>query len=282
MPKRELTEKNSVPVTCGWCECDFKILRLRFNERKKRDPERQFYCSKDCLELSRSGRVSKGKTKAALAKGSRLVLNCFTCGSSFERIKSDTKEINFCSLECWSKVSGIFKSCKTLPDAFDKWIKDVKIPLDQEKDCWIWIGKLDTWDDDYRHKNGHYGVFIWPGRRGVGRPIGAHIASYKLFTGDENTKGFQICHTCDNPPCVNPFHLFKGTNKDNQQDCKAKGRKPTGPQAYKARFTESQIIELRRMYVTGEYTYTQLGYLFGVNPSTVSKAVRGKSYFNVA
>lgn len=75
--------------------------------------------------------------------------------------------------------------------------------------CWVWIGQKD--------KKG-YGR-VW--RRGKKRA--AHRASYEaqygLFQDD-----LHVCHKCDNPPCINPDHLFLGTRSDNMMDCTIKGR----------------------------------------------------------
>jgi len=52
----------------------------------------------------------------------------------------------------------------------------------------------------------------------------AHRLSYVLFIGELNSKMELVCHTCDNPKCVSPLHLFKGSHKDNHSDAQNKGR----------------------------------------------------------
>ena len=85
----------------------------------------------------------------------------------------------------------------------------------QESGCWVWTGA----------NNGlGYGVM----RLGL-KQVYAHRFSYEQFVSPI-PDGLCICHKCDNPRCVNPDHLFLGTQKDNMQDCSRKGR--CGPQRH--------------------------------------------------
>lgn len=88
--------------------------------------------------------------------------------------------------------------------------------------CWLWRGASD----------GTYGK-IREGGAGT-RQLLAHRVSYELFNGPI-PDGMLVCHTCDNPPCVHPAHLFLGTYADNNADRDAKGRTVTGDRWYKNR-----------------------------------------------
>ena len=109
------------------------------------------------------------------------------------------------------------------------------------KGCWPWRGAT----------NGRYGI-IGKGGRGVS-PIYAHRLSYEMHFGSI-PNGMQVMHSCDNPICVNPGHLFVGTQTDNMRDCTAKKRHVSGYGMWasknrntRAKLTDEQVIELRNL-----------------------------------
>lgn len=100
--------------------------------------------------------------------------------------------------------------------------------------------------------------------------------------------GLLVCHTCDNPPCVNVEHLFLGTIADNNRDRHAKGRSKNlftssvdhpakvrgGERHWQAKLTDVDVRDIRRRYSDGEKQAT-IAASHGVHSATVSRIARG-------
>lgn len=137
----------------------------------------------------------------------------------------------------------------------------------KESGCWEFAGPL-------RHGYGQISI------RGNRSEI-ASRAAYMAWVG-EIGEGLFVCHSCDNPPCINPAHLFLGSHDDNMRDCKAKMRHRYGERQWMAILTESQAVEVRDLYATGAYTQKDLGRMFGVGQTTISAVTRKVNWRHIA
>ena len=125
------------------------------------------------------------------------------------------------------------KQHKPIPELTDRQLRNFWRKVDKRgpDDCWEWTA--------HRHCKGYGSFGLLPS--GIFR---AHRIAYYLATG-EQPGSLMICHTCDNPGCCNPVHLFLGTNSDNMADMMAKGRSSQGSKHGQAKLTEAQVLAIR-------------------------------------
>lgn len=200
-------------------------------------------------------------------------LRCGTCrnrNNSHKRIKTPPVE------RFWSKVD---KNGPVIPY--------VGTP------CWTWIA--------YKNPLG-YGVF------NADKINSAHRFSYELHYG-KIPEGMLVCHKCDNPSCVNPEHLFLGTDKDNMIDRDKKGRrknlrkgdnhfyhihpeksyfsrekfvpKARGEKHGMAVLTEEKVIEIREIYSKHEMSFPKLAKKYGVGMTTIWHIVKRDTWKHI-
>lgn len=148
--------------------------------------------------------------------------------------------------------------------------------VEKTESCWLWIGNK-------RNKNrDSYGVMSF-----LGKKVDTHRIAYILFKGSI-PDGMYVCHTCDVKLCVNPDHLWLGTQQQNMQDAKKKGRLviPEG-----RRFTdgnkplnrvqsEEQVKQMK--IALKNMTIAQVAKQFKVKESFVKDLSSGRTYKNIA
>lgn len=126
--------------------------------------------------------------------------------------------------------------------------------------CWEWRACIDS--DGY-------------GRLQVqGSNLKSHRISFQIHKGDIPHE-MCVCHTCDNRKCVNPEHLFLGTNTDNVKDRCEKGRTPRGEDVWCAKLTWSDVAKIRERLSRGE-SGRSLAKELRVNVGVISKIKNNK------
>lgn len=131
-----------------------------------------------------------------------------------------------------------------------------------EDECWPWVGYCD--------KDGYGNIKI------EGKTVRAHRLSYALHKGPIPDDA-KVCHSCDNPPCCNPKHLWLGTTLQNEADKISKGRQALGEAHGKSILTAPKVRRLRKRYATLR-SYRKVAAEFGIDHSTVAQIVKRRTW----
>jgi HNH endonuclease len=145
-----------------------------------------------------------------------------------------------------------------------------KVQKAGDDECWEWTGS--------RTQAG-YGSISYKNRHHY-----AHRLIYELTHGPI-PKNMLVCHTCDNPPCVNPSHLWIGTKGDNNRDMRDKGRDSThnaarGERQGSAKLTEQSVRAIRDLHQKG-HSLQSLAARFGVTSENIYIIVQRKSWKHI-
>jgi hypothetical protein len=104
----------------------------------------------------------------------------------------------------------------------------------------------------------------------------AHVEAWVLTNGHV-PQGLYVCHTCDNPPCGEPTHLWVGTAADNNKDKAEKGRAVRGEAHPKSRLTATQVRDIRIRLAAGE-SMNSIARLYGVSHPAIKAIATGKTW----
>jgi len=145
-----------------------------------------------------------------------------------------------------------------------------KVKINKITKCWVYIGGIG--------KDG-YGVAWFNGKC-----FRAHRLAYQLFRGTI-PKRKHICHHCDNPPCINPNHLFVGTALDNARDCIQKGRTnykgAKGSKHGHAKLSEVQVLEIRARIKSKEIIQYRAAKIYGVDSGLINGIVHRRIWKHI-
>jgi hypothetical protein len=147
---------------------------------------------------------------------------------------------------------------KSLHDVFEYYT------IDPRTGCWNWT----------RAKRKGYGVIVYEGRQ-----LASHRVSYQIHKGPI-AEGKSVCHSCDNPACINPDHLFEGTHRENMIDKEAKGRgnhvSLKGEDNPNCIVPDASVISLLKDYIAG-MSHAGISSKYGISVKSVPDFTTGKS-----
>jgi hypothetical protein len=134
--------------------------------------------------------------------------------------------------------------------------------------CWEW----------QRPTGGHrYGHLVIAKQN-----VYAHRMAYKIYYLTDPMENL-VCHSCDNTLCVNPFHLFLGTQQSNVDDMHRKGRHARGKMVPQSKLSEGQILDIRENYKPrepGQSMYA-LATKYCVSPATIFRAIHNVAWKHI-
>lgn len=136
--------------------------------------------------------------------------------------------------------------------------------------CWEWTGG--------KNQKG-YGMYRFLAN-GSYRTQAAHRYFYEQINGRLPARVL-VCHSCDNPSCVNPDHLFIGSNLDNMQDMRSKNRQAKWDKKKLTKLNPASALMIKHLYADGHGTIRSIAEAFGVCPSVVQQINFGRNWSHV-
>lgn len=137
--------------------------------------------------------------------------------------------------------------------------------VDKTGDCWIWT------KNTYKYGYGRLSI-------GKSKQIRAHRYMYEKTYG-VIPNGMNVLHSCDNPRCIKPEHLFLGTQKDNVTDMMKKRRGGyksfKGEEHSNSKLKDTDIIKIKEMWSSGLFLQREIAKELGISQQVISKIVNG-------
>jgi hypothetical protein len=145
-------------------------------------------------------------------------------------------------------------------------------PVDKNG-CMLWIGNK-YWDGygKFHVREISNNISFW-------KTVRAHRYAWELKNGPI-PKGLYVCHKCDNPLCVNPDHMFLGTQKNNLEDMASKKRSTIGCRNPMSKLTDEDIRIIREMYKNG-YTQQSIANIYSLSRSNIGLIVTNQTWKHV-
>lgn len=184
---------------------------------------------------------------------------CEQCGVVLTRRADTGRFPRFCSEACRGTLER-----RDIPERF--W---ASVATAGPNECWPWVGN--------RNRAGY-------GRMGIGQAL-ILAPRVSFFLAHGRLPEPHCLHTCDNPSCVNPAHLYEGTPADNVADAVKRGRKTDPPvhrgeRAYTAKLTPDHVRDIRVAFANG-VRQRDLAKHHGVDRHTIQRVVARKTWQHV-
>lgn len=167
------------------------------------------------------------------------------------------------------KAIGVYLHCFFLVLELILRLEDVNqkrfwAKVNKSSGCWEWTAYTDSWG---------YGRFQVKGKSKLAHRI-SYLLEHRVLPAD-----LKVCHTCDNPKCVNPSHLFLGTDADNVKDRDSKGRrKPLqGVRHGRAKLSEQDVLGIRNSTLS----HVTLAKQYGVSAVQISTIRKRKQWTHI-
>jgi hypothetical protein len=237
------SRNTNTTLICEQCGGEFPTFPSRVKAGKK-------FCSVLCR------RTHEDKNK--------LIATCGLCGGEFPSFRSQAGRTKrqFCSPGCKAVGGRVAME--------EKFRNGIGVP--DGNGCIPWAGA--------KCKSGYGMLYLTTAVGAKAKMVLAHRAAYQMANGPIPAE-MDVLHSCDNPPCVNPDHLFLGTQRDNNQDMIAKGRQARGETNGRAKLTEADIASIRERYGAGRASIKSLGEEFGVTKATIRDVASGRTWKHV-
>jgi plasmid maintenance system antidote protein VapI len=139
-----------------------------------------------------------------------------------------------------------------------------KVAVSGSDDCWIWLGA----------KQRRYGCIRKSNCRVM---VSSHRVSWEIANKKAVPPGMFVCHSCDNPQCVNPGHLFIGSHADNMADMRSKQRQAFGEAVPQSVLAEEDVLQIRKLASQGK-SQASIAKEFGVGKNEISLIVRRQTW----
>lgn len=230
---------------------------------------RRKYCSQECKVAAQRGKLRAPTLTKSCERCSRKYRNRLASGITIQA--SQWEKSRFCSRECkYAAQKGMTPHNKGARiDLREQLYRH--IDRDDPRGCWNWTA---------RRNAGGYGEITVNRKKTT-----AHRISYVLHHGPipegEGFHGYVVRHKCDNPSCVNPDHLELGTQYQNMQDRKERGREvtPLGSKHGMAKLGDYDVRAIREL--AGHYSQKSLAAMFNISVSAISMIVNRKIWKHI-